>query len=850
MTPRACLRCALVVLGLFPVLAAPAAAASRAPGAWPTLPQQLAEARARPGSRLDRMIRDNQQFWLLSSAELDGSAGSATDLPPWLRVAWRKAHPDFDPAGTSASYPLVLRDLYEMLEEPSGGESEAKGGPRKVTDYGDRAMSSLPTSVLRESDVKIDPFSPNRIIAASNDPTTKKQAMFRSADSGLSWKQSALPFANGDQGHSDPTVDWTSDGTAWSTTLGFNFDAMTVKGRVYKSADGGKTWTFDSTFSGSQDQVDKQMVVIDHNPTSARKDWTYAVWHVDDKIFFNRRPDGGSWGAPQQISGAESSDTVTGADVEVNGDGFVYAFWTSKGNRKIFLRFSLDGGSSFEAPVEIASTFGKVDVSVPAIANRRALIYVSAATFRSVSKAMVYAAWTDLSGNAGCTSPGNEPKTDPTSPCTSRIWFARSADFGQTWEAPVRINNPAEKNDQFHPALAVDPTTGILSVTYHDTTGDGGRTKTNVWYQASYDDGVTWTAPVEISSAPTDESVFGAGTNQYGDYNGLSAFGRILSPSWTDRRDGKAEAIWTSVLEEPRPDVWMADKPWDTGLEPDPATELDHMWESEDIWVRNDPTPGTHQNPIFGQTNYVHVTVRNRGQASAENLPLKLYWAKSSAGLGWPGDWSEIATEVIPKLGGNQTTEVVIPWDPPGSGHYCLYARLDTTQDGMHASEGWDVWLNTRLNNNIAWKNVVVVSLLKFPKAAIDLVIHNSMAQAASMHIGFADPLDRGVERPFLKRGRLTLGVDPELVRRWREGGALGRGIRLLDDRTFEIVEGGAELIVRLEAGDAFKSEIDFEDLERSGSERAERHVIVVTESNGEREPLGGVTYQIEAPVR
>src|SRR6185503_20679575 len=54
-------------------------------------------------------------------------------------------------------------------------------------------------------------------------------------------------------------------------------------------------------------------------------------------------------------------------------------------------------------------------------------------------------------------------------------------------------------------------------------------------------------------------------------------------------------------------DVWSHDKPWDTGLEPDPATAGNNMWESEDIWVRNDATAGGHQDPILGQVNYVHV---------------------------------------------------------------------------------------------------------------------------------------------------------------------------------------------------------------------------------------------------
>ncbi len=36
-------------------------------------------------------------------------------LPPWLRVYWRKLHPDADYSGPSGGYPLSLADLYEWM---------------------------------------------------------------------------------------------------------------------------------------------------------------------------------------------------------------------------------------------------------------------------------------------------------------------------------------------------------------------------------------------------------------------------------------------------------------------------------------------------------------------------------------------------------------------------------------------------------------------------------------------------------------------------------------------------------------------------------------------------------------
>ena len=104
--------------------------------------------------------------------------------------------------------------------------------------------------------------------------------------------------------------------------------------------------------------------------------------------------------------------------------------------------------------------------------SRRLLIYISGGAYRTATKNLVYASWTDLSGVAGCTSPANEPGTNVASTCKTRVWFARSTDGGATWGAPVMINNQASLNDQFNQWMVVDETTGALEIMYYDTVGD------------------------------------------------------------------------------------------------------------------------------------------------------------------------------------------------------------------------------------------------------------------------------------------------------------------------------------------------------------------------------------------
>src|SRR5262249_14229886 len=186
---------------------------------------------------------------------------------------------------------------------------------------------------------------------------------------------------------------------------------------------------------------------------------------------------------------------------------------------------------SYSAPIRIATTFGSFQISVPAMASRIPLIYTSASAFRNGTKNNVYVSWTDMTGATGCNTPANEPGTNTASSCKTRIWFSRSTTGGTSWSTPVMLNNQASKNDQFAQALTVDETTGKISVIYYDTVNDPNRLKTDVFYQTSDDDGVTWSSPFRVTTAQTDETVAGADSgNQYGDYNSLSGRGGVFFP--------------------------------------------------------------------------------------------------------------------------------------------------------------------------------------------------------------------------------------------------------------------------------------------------------------------------------
>ena len=519
--------------------------------AWPSLDRQLEIDRVVSGSALQRLIEENQGFHLLRPEE----ASDKIPVPPWLRVLWRKKHPHLeyradDPTG---GYPHVLKEIHEWMRShqdllPGIPEPDVLPAGLVVPGTSEQRISDF-FRRRSESDIRINFWNPTEIIAASNNlDGSGLQAQYWSTDGGRTWGETTLPPLRQDDFHSDPTVDWTSDGIAWSTTLGIAEGADALRLRLYRSTNNGATWVYDSTISGNQTATDKQMAWIDHSSTSPHLDTMYVIWHNGRPVYMNRKKRNGKWGNPVKVSGSETKGTGIGSDVKTNSAGVVFGVWPDTGSRKIYMVRSTNGGQSYSKPKAIASTFDSYDIGVPAMDMRRVLIYVSAGTYKAAGKDLVFVVWADLSGAVGCRTASNEPGSNAASPCKTRIWFTRSTDGGTTWSPKKMINNQPGKSDQLNPWLAVDETTGTLAVIYYDTVGET-RQKTNVWYQSSYDGGATWGAPFRVTSEATDESDFAsADSNQYGDYNGLSAYAGTFFPVWTDRRAGAFEQIWTAAL--------------------------------------------------------------------------------------------------------------------------------------------------------------------------------------------------------------------------------------------------------------------------------------------------------------
>ena len=413
-----------------------------------------------------------------------------------------------------------------------------------------------------ETSIAINPRNPSQIVGGSNEIICLPMRAYSSTQGGKSgsWVASDLPLppalsTNGQDFASDPGVAWDTLGNVYYSyiVVFFNRSFHAIVGTemaVARSSDQGHHWTatFFNQTSGTGEFNDKPMITVDTNPSSSHFNTIYVAWDNasnrsgkssnNDVILVSNSTDHGvTFSAPTPASPSQGGPAgVIGADPFVAPDGSLFVAWTDTVNPAIRVSESGDGGQTFGPAHLIANTLATLQTTPPAQALRGALIYPSCA---ADSGGRLYCSWTDATAS-GATG-----------------MFVSHSDDGATWSAATRIDDSTVFNDQFNQWLAVDPTTQNVVLSWYDTRNDPTRDSTNVFFSESKDRGASFSANSKVTTQPTNETCCGAElNNQYGDYEGIAAFGGFAHPIWVDRRasiaavPGLDEEIFTETIKE------------------------------------------------------------------------------------------------------------------------------------------------------------------------------------------------------------------------------------------------------------------------------------------------------------
>jgi hypothetical protein len=309
---------------------------------------------------------------------------------------------------------------------------------------------------------------------------------------------------------------------------------------VSRSDDDGLSWTAPVVAAGGHGFKfnDKEAIWADKNPASPFFGRVYISWtqfrgsvftFFGEPVMVSFSTDGGAtWSRPNQLSAAHNNATIggrQGSTVRTGPDGTVYVFWEDgdiKGNKMVFASSS-DGGVHWTRPGDIAPVRDIKD-PIPG-ANFRTDSFLSAAVDQG--NGAIYAAWSDATGPAG------------------HIVVAKSANKGASWTSPTTVS-VAANGYAFFQGLDVAPN-GRVDVGYQalkatsTTTYGTGNATIDSWYTSSSNGGVTWSAPVKVSSISSDPAASAQNNlarQFWGDYNTLVSTNTAAYFIYTDSRNG------------------------------------------------------------------------------------------------------------------------------------------------------------------------------------------------------------------------------------------------------------------------------------------------------------------------
>ena len=220
-----------------------------------------------------------------------------------------------------------------------------------------------PNNARCESSIAINPNDSMQIVSASKKFNNIQTYDFTlateySIDGGQSWQDSAALAMPGFTVMTDPTMAWDDEGNIYLVGLaGKNPPTWDTIGIViYKSSDGGKTWSAPDMIHQSTGD-DKQWCAADIS-SPAYTGRVYAVWDDNGSIDFARTKDhGATWvgaGAVPQAAGSPIiSDGSVYPEIDVSDDGTIYI--VSLLGNDIVLHVSTDGGDTFNGAASPAT---------------------------------------------------------------------------------------------------------------------------------------------------------------------------------------------------------------------------------------------------------------------------------------------------------------------------------------------------------------------------------------------------------------------------------------------------------------------------------------------------------------
>ena len=363
-----------------------------------------------------------------------------------------------------------------------------------------------------------------------------------SIDGGTTWKESTLNSPFGVYGNS--TVLSNAKGNVFYFHLtdpsgkGQSEEAWLDRIVCHESIDEGKIWT-EGVSIGNNPPADQYKAWPAVHP---KKNFMCVTWTQFDKygskdtncqsnILFSKSNNGNRWSTAVQINESpgdclDDDFTAEGAVPTIGTDGKIYVAWANRGN--IYFDRSYDDGNTWlRNDLLIARQEGGWSLEIPGLKKSNGLPALAIDNSAGKYHGTLHLVWADQKNG--------KDDTD--------IWLIRSANRGDYWSKPVRINSDDSRTHQFLPWVAVDQTNGHVYIIYYDRRNHEDN-QTDVYLSYSFDGGTSF-KEVKISEAPFNPDA----EKFFGNYTNIDAYGGIITPIWTRMDNGKT-SVWTVVIKD------------------------------------------------------------------------------------------------------------------------------------------------------------------------------------------------------------------------------------------------------------------------------------------------------------
>lgn len=330
-------------------------------------------------------------------------------------------------------------------------------------------------------------------------------------------------------------------------------------------------------------------------------------------------------------------------------------------------------------------------------------------------------------------------------------------------------------------------------------------------------------------------------------------------------------------------DLYMRDTPQDKGVEPNDSGR--DMWESPDIWIRNDAnsTSEEHENPEAGKRAYIHIRIHNKGtQPSNRDARVFVYWAKAGLYLRrttfegkeklYNPETKEhcpaggfIRSVAIPSIPAGGSTIVTIPWDLPdykkykklteSPWHYCLLAEIMNPSESYYSTDSKELGSYVSRNNNVAQKNLTIINTdwngeILFPIGNLiegAVTIHNGTSKLSNLRV---EMVDEENDSPITQEAEVSFKLNPTLAKACLNTPT--EGLRLLTDEAKLVATASLSKLsdIRLAPGETGILNVKFNFLTKKMSDKEQYTYKVRLIDQETNKVVGGETYVVRKAPR